>query len=325
MQKKIMLFIAAIFAVVCAVFCCQNNKVSNESIVIDTEDYIDKDTELSTDEQIMTGSFSMLKKCKVDTDTGKKMYGDILNGQLEYDSGIMELGSGTIININGLDVTDIPVISMLFVDGLFVPFSIDDSEYKEIHKYSMVCNEEKFINIKFTPTGISNEDSKRMWFVTIPFYDIADSGDYKNIVSSVGVNIKAVESTNCNVENESFGQYELVDKIEEYSSLEDMEIDIVNDVGMYGDCLVQTNLGEVFYVASHGNGKHTTFLFCDGEKYAGFDKTDCLIWESENDEYVIKKLDISELPSGKHVIFTITLDDGNVYKSKNKGVVIDAK
>lgn len=331
-MKKALICIVAVVVIGCGVFMLKDQSVNlNKETEIQSTEKISEEnlteeqetiSSKNDDSQITVGTFGVLKKCKIDPETGKKMYGTILDGKLSYEMGNMQIGASTIFTLNGLDISEIPVVSMLLLDGNFIPFSMDGSSYKELHEYTMKNNEESFVNIEFLPLGVSETEEKKLWFITIPFYDSADVSEYQNLVNSACADIQSKGGPLKIQDINKSDEYTLNEDLKQFGNYEN---DIINEVNMYKDCVIQTDDGEVWFIAKHDKGKHTTLLFCDGKRYEGFDGTDSLIWENDKDSYVIKKIDISGLSTGKHTLFSVTLDDNEVYKSTNRGVDINAE
>lgn len=265
-------------------------------------------------------------KTQVDSDTGERKFGLFLGENILYEGNEVEIGAGIRADMGLESYTEIPVLCMLVLDGRLIPFSVDGSPNEITHRLLVNNAEEKKFTLKFMPYGVCENEEKQLLFIAVPFYDKNSVELYENDLIYCA---KKIESSKGNLDAENYLEgkdYFFKDDIESYYGQELPQIS--EHYGEVFDYLVQNEKEELYYVADYPEGKYETIIICDGELYNGFDGCPYLIWDKKENGYMNKKIDITGLAKGSHVLSVITIDNNYqdnymAFKSMNKEVNVD--
>lgn len=288
-----------------------------------TEEKTDEEQSSENTEGFSTNLSSNLYKTQIDSDTGERKFGLFLGENILYEGNEVEIGAGVCADMGLESYTEIPILCMLVLDGRLIPFSVDGSSNEITHKLSVNNAEEKRFTLKFMPYGVSENEEKQLLFIAVPFYDKNSVELYENDLLYCA---KKIESLNGNLDAENYQEgkdYFFEDDIKTYYG---QELPQVSEYyGEVFDYLVQTEKGELYYIADYPEGKYETIIICDGELYNGFDGCPYLIWDKKENGYMNKKIDLTNLEKGSHVLSVITIDNNYqdnymVFKSMNMEV-----
>jgi hypothetical protein len=299
--------------------CSEKEEVENVSI--------HHDEETVTEEKMYMSNFSInFEKIVVDEESGETKYEMFLDDDIVYNGTDVQLLTYFTIGMGSPDYEEIPLMAMLLLDGKYIPFSIDDNEETKIHYFETINGEEQTYTLKFKPYGVSKTERKEIQFIIIPFYSKKDTALQENDILEIKKGIIS-ESEDLEIE-ESMTEisYEIIEDLKQKYNKDLHEISPYN--GAIFDYIIQNEDGSVYYMGDYDNGSYSTYLFCDGELYNGFDNQYCMNWTKKQEGYVNKAIDTSGLSKGEHTLFAVTVsynEDGtilNAMKAMNTNITI---
>ncbi len=257
-------------------------------------------------------------KCRTG-DHGDKTYGEFAGEDIVYDGNDVEIGVTVTMDFEpDIEQKTASLLTMLFLDGKLIPFSIDDSAYERLHPVALTLEEEQLFHVTFTPYGVSENEEKEVLFIGIPFYDKDSVQFFENSVLFHNMNITSINGSLEAPDEESSREYETPGSLGEFDSTE--AEDFQRHVPEVRDVFLHKGSG-LYYVGTHETGAYLTLLFCDGQLYPGFDGAYSLLWENDGTkEYVCRQIDRSGLGEGHHVLFALTINTGSEAFGMDKAI-----
>lgn len=290
---------------------------SNESTQISN---VETEQNMDTKEVIC---LTNLYKCVIDEKTGKEKYGLLLNEPFVYKGSPFSIGASLYINNEITEDKDISVLCLLLLDGIPIPFSMDDNKLDILQSVVLQNGIEKKVKIDTEPYGVSKE-SKNLIFLGIPFANKENNEVYENNILYCTNDIVS-EKENLPVKGSEL-QYksDYIDNIDEMIENVTSGTDNSNGQNRYIHNFIYTSEDKYFFTSDINEGKNETILFCDGKLYEGFDDSSYFLWEGKS-EFINMKIDTSKLTAGKHIMSVVTIqdNDGFITASKSLNVEVD--
>lgn len=307
---KIKGFISVLVLCVLLSACENGSKISNNTNTSEEISDVNEGKEVTY--------LTNLYKCVIDNKTGEEKYGLLLNEPFVYNGENLSIGAGMYIKNEMIEDKDISVLCLVLLDGIPIPFSVEDNEQDIFQNVVLQNGVEKRIKLGLKPYGVS-EEKKSLIFLGIPFVYKEKIEVYENDILYCVKEIVS-DSGSLSIKNERPQyEYDYIDNISEIIQSVIMDTDTSNGQEQYIHNFIYSNNNQYFFTSDINEGKNETLLFCDGKLYSGFGGSAYFLWEGKN-EYVNMEIDTSELSEGKHIMFAVTIENKDGFVTVNKSL-----